>query len=259
MNTRRLVFFVLLACGYSWTLWLLAIGSKQGWLPFHFSPGPLGSFGPAIAALVVAGSREGRWQLLRSLFLYQGLSRWIAFALLVPVGIILVAIAIHAALGGHVPRPDTGKLWLTPVVALGILVLGGPLGEEPGWRGVMVPELAKRFTLLPVSLTVALLWFAWHLPLFWMEGAAQAGSSIALFGATLAALSIVFAWLYLKTAPSLLPVLLLHTSVNVTSFGISYVLPGVDDARTYSLAYLGTAWALAGAVCIASYRKGSKG
>ena len=36
--------------------------------------------------------------------------------------------------------------------------------EEPGWRGLMQPELQKRFSPLVVALIVSGFWSLWHLP-----------------------------------------------------------------------------------------------
>lgn len=252
MSSRRLLRFFALACAFSWALWLTAIASQRGLVPFRFSPGPLGSFGPAIAALLVARSDgPGRVrELLRRLVRYGGERRWLAFALLIPLLPLAAGIASHALAHGGLPAPAFDRLLWTPAAFLLILVLGGPLGEEPGWRGVVVPELLGRLSLVVTSLVVAAGWWVWHLPLFWMEGAAQEGSSIALFGVTVAALSVLFTWLYQRTAPSLVPSLLLHTSINVSSFGLPYVLPGVDESRAYSLAFVGVVVAIAIGVAV---------
>jgi hypothetical protein len=142
------------------------------------------------------------------------------------------------ASGKHIPRmQSSADAMSTPGDRLRIL--DGPLSEEPGWRGFVVTALTGHLPLLPTSLVAGALWFAWHLPLFWLGGAAQSGSSIALFGVTLMALSVVFTWLYLQCPQSLLPVFVLHTSVNTLSFGLGTILPGVDEARSYAYAFFG--------------------
>jgi uncharacterized protein len=49
-------------------------------------------------------------------------------------------------------------------------LLGGPLGEEPGWRGYALPRLEAAFGPVRASLLLGLLWTGWHLPLFLYPG-----------------------------------------------------------------------------------------
>ena len=49
-------------------------------------------------------------------------------------------------------------------------LLGGPLFEEPGWRGFALPRLESRYGPLPGTLILGLAWSAWHLPFFWYPG-----------------------------------------------------------------------------------------
>jgi uncharacterized protein len=46
-----------------------------------------------------------------------------------------------------------------------ILNLSATLGEEIGWRGFLVPELAKQMSFTSVSLLSGIVWSAWHCPL----------------------------------------------------------------------------------------------
>jgi membrane protease YdiL (CAAX protease family) len=229
---RRLLAFMVLACGYSWTLWALMMASAQGWLPFHFPTNFLGSFGPSLAGLVLA-AREGRAKaLLRSAVQWRFRGRWYAVALLGPPLLLAAALGLAVLLGQVLPAPaNLDKAALLPLLFVVILVLGGPLGEEFGWRGFLLPELLKTRGPLAASLWVAAAWFLWHVPLFWLEGAAQKGSSMVLFGASVMAFSVLFTWIYLGTGRSLLAALLVHTMVNLPSFCLSSVYPDVEGGH----------------------------
>ena len=48
--------------------------------------------------------------------------------------------------------------------------LGGPLGEEFGWRGYALPLLEKRFGPVAGCAVLGVLWAGWHLPLFLSRG-----------------------------------------------------------------------------------------
>jgi membrane protease YdiL (CAAX protease family) len=44
-------------------------------------------------------------------------------------------------------------------------LVGGPLGEEPGWRGFALPRLQRLVDPVTSSLILGFLWANWHLPL----------------------------------------------------------------------------------------------
>jgi len=115
-----------------------------------------------------------------------------------------------------------------------IAIVGGPLGEEIGWRGFLQPELLKRFNPAITSIFIALIWLLWHIPLFWLEGAAQSGGSIVYFGLSVFAMAFLFTWLYLKSKGSLLLAILFHTMINyVSAFIIPSILPSSETDKTF--------------------------
>src|SRR5437016_12048571 len=44
-------------------------------------------------------------------------------------------------------------------------LLGGPIGEEAGWRGYALPRLQRHLNPTMSSLILGFLWANWHLPL----------------------------------------------------------------------------------------------
>lgn len=56
----------------------------------------------------------------------------------------------------------------------------GPMGEELGWRGVMQEHLNQRMGWLWASGLVGIVWFIWHVPLWWIDSP-HAQISMALF------------------------------------------------------------------------------
>lgn len=105
-----------------------------------------------------------------------------------------------------------------------ILNLATALGEEIGWRGFLVPELAKRFSFTKVSLFTGFVWAAWHSPLL-LFADYNAGMnrwySLGCSTVTLVSMSFILTWLRMKS-DSLWPAALLHASHNL-------FVPGVFD------------------------------
>ncbi len=95
--------------------------------------------------------------------------------------------------------------------------LASALGEEIGWRGFLVPELAKQMSFTKLSLLSGVIWAAWHSPLL-LFADYNAGTNrwyaLGCFSVMVIALSFIFAWLSLKSG-SLWTAALLHASHNL--------------------------------------------
>ena len=74
------------------------------------------------------------------------------------------------------PLPITEGLAAALPILL-VLCLTDGLGEETGWRGFLLPRQLQHLNRLAASCLLGVIWALWHLPLFWTEGAALAGSS----------------------------------------------------------------------------------
>ena len=218
--------FVLIAYGFSWGLWaiMIAVWGQINWL---------GSFGPSLSAVIIAtlsGGRSGLANLLRPIRNWRFGIGWYLFILPGCVLLLLAGLWAYMRLGGPMLLPGAAvrdQLLLMPLYFVIVFVIGGPLGEEIGWRGFLLPRLLKQGSPLRASLVVFLIWFAWHLPLFWLPGASQRGSSIGAYVVFIAAWSVLFTWVYIGTSGSLLSALLLHTSINT----LSVFMTGVDPVH----------------------------
>jgi uncharacterized protein len=91
------------------------------------------------------------------------------------------------------------------------------LGEELGWRGFLVPQLAKITSYPRVALISGAIWALWHYPLILFadyHGAGPLWYSIACFTALVLGISFLFAWMRLKSG-SVWTGMLLHASHNL--------------------------------------------
>lgn len=64
---------------------------------------------------------------------------------------------------------------------LPLMLIGGGL-EEAGWRMILQPELEKKYSFIVSTLIVSVIWWLWHLPLFFMHGTSQFGANFFFFG-----------------------------------------------------------------------------
>jgi membrane protease YdiL (CAAX protease family) len=112
------------------------------------------------------------------------------------------------------------------VIVLSVLMLGtlgflrstvSALGEEIGWRGFLVPELAKTTTFTKTALISGVIWAVWHYPLILFSAynlGTPAWYGLACFTVMVVGISFVFTWLRLKSG-SLWTGTFLHASHNL--------------------------------------------
>ena len=137
------------------------------------------------------------------------------------------------ALGGSMPpSPAVSHIGLFVVNFLLVFVVGGPLGEELGWRGFALPALQEQLGWRAASLGLGAVWGVWHLPLFFIAESAQSNGSMAAFFVLIVATSVFYTWLYNRSNGSILPALTLHTASNSWPLLVP-VLPSDSDQRPY--------------------------
>lgn len=94
------------------------------------------------------------------------------------------------------------------VLFIVIILFGGPLNEEFGWRGFLLPRLQKKFHPVFSAVIVGVIWSAWHLPLFFLAGTGYNNFLLYIIDTTI--FSIEITWIYNKTNGSLLFPILIH-------------------------------------------------
>jgi membrane protease YdiL (CAAX protease family) len=89
------------------------------------------------------------------------------------------------------------------------------LGEEIGWRGFLVPELAKRYSFTATAVLSGVIWAVWHVPIIVFAGynAGTGWYGLAVVSANMICLCFVLTWLRLKSG-SLWTAVILHASSN---------------------------------------------
>ena len=188
--------------------------------------------------------------LLRSLTWRASWGRgWLVLAFLSPLAVLTVAAGAHISLGGSMP-PSPAMAHIGLFVANFFLVfwVGGPLGEDLGWRGFALPALQERLDWRSASLALGIIWGMWHLPLFFVADSTQNNGSVAAFFVLIIATSVFYTWLYNRSNGSVLSALTLHTASNSWPFFVP-VLPSDAEQRPYlflvALVVAASIWLLA--------------
>jgi membrane protease YdiL (CAAX protease family) len=220
--TRSAVVFTVYAIAISWICWLPVVASDHG--VGHVGPAVspllimLGTFGPLFAAVTMVARRSGFngvGQFVGQVFKWRVGIRWYFFALVAPALIRIAVLYIHVLKGGSFPDLSEPALWLAiPGTFVAVLLIGGPTGEEFGWRGFLLQRVQPQLGLLPAAFLIGIISAFWHLPLFFIPTAVQSHLPFALFLVRTIALSVISTWMYNGTRRSLLFVLLFHASLN---------------------------------------------
>jgi membrane protease YdiL (CAAX protease family) len=131
------------------------------------------------------------------------------------------------------------------------LLIDGPLGEEPGWRGFALPRLQQLQGPLIGSPILGILWAFWHLPYFWMpEWGTPKGSALDIVWFLLAdiALTIIYTWVFNNTKGSLLIIILVHASNDAFFISQLFLAP----VLTHSLLPIATGFGVLAVLLVSS-------
>ncbi|HSL46315.1 MAG TPA: CPBP family intramembrane glutamic endopeptidase [Anaerolineales bacterium] len=251
MREHPLLFFFLIAYAFSWIMSLPFVLSEWGILPGDFTVAfALKSFGPFLAAYILIRIVEGKEGLLRFRQRFRparaGWKWYLLILLVVPAPILLGIITQPGALANF---PGLSPAFLVTCLVTFILVLlgGGPLGEEPGWRGFALPHLQARYGPLWGTLLLSVLWTFWHLPDFLTSqqgGGPGTGLTpflynLPFFLLLVTALAIIFTWVFNHTEGSIFAAILMHACVNVSQVILVPLFPTLDFTHMDIAAFIG--------------------
>lgn len=229
---RATVVYLLFTLLFSSVIWALVIWSGHLGMGFGMMIVTI-MWCPALAALV---SCRVLGRSFRSLAWRWPEWRYIAAAYFVPIAYAAIAYGAVWALGlggwnqeivhqiaerfGLPRMPEWGvfALWLLfTATAQMIRGMATALGEEIGWRGFLVPELAKQMSFTKLSLLSGIIWAAWHSPLLLFadyNSGTNRWYALGCFTVMVVSISFIFAWMRLKSG-SLWPAAVLHASHNL--------------------------------------------
>ena len=234
---KRIITYILIAFGLTFTVYALIAADKT-------EGGGLGDLGallqwaPAIGAFATLLIYQRN---IRGLGFGLGKGRYLALSYFLPLGVLVATYAVIYLLG--LGSFEIGTLLDEPASVTGIsnpillllfiIGLGGTaglllpaflgLGEEIGWRGFLVPELAKIRSFTGVALLSGAIWVAYHYPLVFIFGAERVGTPIPFQLLVLTiqglALGTILAWIRLKSG-SLWTAVIFHAVLNTFGQGL---------------------------------------
>jgi membrane protease YdiL (CAAX protease family) len=174
-----------------------------------------GMWSPGIAVFITAavfrkevGSFGWQW----------GKTRYQIWSFLIPFFYTLTGYCIIWFFGLGTLMPEKIVSRLTPLASSFVVGCVAALGEEIGWSGFLVPQLAKAYGFATASLTRGIVWSVWHYPMI-IAGIYRNESplwfNIVCFTILLTGTSFIYTWFRLKSG-SLWTGTFLHASHNAS-------------------------------------------
>ncbi len=267
--------YIIIAYGITWLGWIptLIISSKQGYLlptidgfstfvqagisdtnhlivTIGFS---LAIFGPLIGALIVTrldSGKVGIAELWGRIIKWRIGIRWYLAAALISLALAVVPFLL-VILTRLSQLDSIGVFALAPFILPLLLwqILTSGFGEEPGWRGFLLPRLQARFGGEKYIWFLGLIWAIWHYPFTAYHTIssmvdvpvpamiisvifALAGNTMSLIG-----LTYIYVWLNNNTKSVFLAILF-HAVVNVMNTVVLASIEGFNPLVTLIIALM---------------------
>jgi membrane protease YdiL (CAAX protease family) len=252
LNRRATTTYLVIALGFTWACWIPALlwagqrdlplptfttlwteepfsfaSSQHRWYSLLFTVAVYGPLLGGLVATYMSAGRAGLQRLLRRVFRWRIGVKWYGIILALALAIALVPFLVGLLVGAADFRDEPGTVTVTTALLLLLFTtLTSGLGEEPGWRGYLLPSLQASFPQRKAIGILGVIWAVWHYPftiyatLGGLEpgvGAAAAAVVLpALIGQTAALVGIVYiyAWLLNRTG-SVFLLIVFHALTNV--------------------------------------------
>lgn len=239
----KVILYLILVALFSSVFYYLIISSQSldaFVLPLMWSPAVAG----LIALLVYDRSIRGvGWK--------PGKIKYLAVATVIPIiyWLVIYSLIWVFGWGEFLGLSDLIGLLTTalPGIIIGIFLA---LGEEIGWRGVLVPNLSKFTTFTITALLSGIIWGLWHYPLI-VTGLYANGTNLLFqllcFTVGIIGVATMLAWFRLRSG-SVWPAVLFHAVHNTLIDSVFPKATSDTDLTPYIGTEFGIGLALAGIV-----------
>lgn len=234
---RNLLFFFLIAFGWTWLWWWVLFLS--GWVTVPEEIGSraadvsgdisaliillvaLSPFGPTFGGFVMTGLNEGKagMKALWKRFWSWNISwKWLLVVMLWWPALRLLTNLLGQVLNGEqyplLVYPEQVWIFIPPLI-ISTFVNGG-MSEEFGWRGYALPRLQAKFNALTSSIILGIIEGFWHYPLI-LIGSWWQGDSVFALIMWFIMTDICRTWIFNNTNGSILAAMLFHGMGNAQS------------------------------------------
>ena len=252
-----LLLYLLGAFGWTWIIGWTAVFHQKStilqnniWIFLGFA-----AFGPTISAFAttfIVEGPAGMKNLLKRCDYKLIPSEWYFLALFGMPVLLGFTCAMYVWFGGNPPRTTPTSFFISLLLSIPV----GSLGEEFGWRGILIPalqdildswvlninraekdneiEINREYLLIesneiempssqwkwsPLVATffVGVVWALWHLPSFYIDALSQNHCNFGQFVIQEILYSVFYTWMSNNTSYSILGAIIMHASIN--SFG----------------------------------------
>src|SRR6266478_4597921 len=247
LRRHPLISFFVLAYAISWTYVLVFLVVWP--LPDTMVTDTPELLGPVVAGFVmtaVVSGKAGVRHLLRRFVLWRVGTVWYLLALLGIPALYFASIVLVPGAIASFKAPALSMAVLYPVLFLVVMVLDGPLLEEPGWRGFALPRLQTRWGPLLGTVILGIMWAGWHAPQYFTKTFAAANGGLSVSGVivfllAVVSFSVLITWAFNNTGGSLLIAILIHTAINFTQALTSDLFPAAAYNEVVPVAVFGAA------------------
>ena len=214
--------YLVINFGVTWGLWFTVIFFNGQDKLLENNPlfivyvlgGLLGPILGAMFAKIISGGRNEIKGLMKETIKVKVKWVWYLFAVAVPFLLTIIPRIVDWLVTGNLNLDFEQPLHMA-LISLPIFIIGGGL-EEMGWRGVLLPQLLKKHSILASTIILIPIWATWHLPLWFINGTTQFGTSFGTFVLTVTVVSLLLTILYIETK-SIFICIIFHAFTN--SFG----------------------------------------